>query len=339
MNNKKRINCLRQDPISKEWVIFSSVRKSRPHHHKTDSAAHQLPRYDPKCPFCPGNEKMLPGILFETPGIGDQQWSTRSVPNLYPALSPEGNIEREKSGFYLCMGAYGHHEVIIDHPRHNKGVHQFEYQQMQSVIETYHTRYRELMRDPNVVMVTIFRNHGKRAGTSLPHPHSQIVASPTVPRSIRLQEIRAEEYFDDMGSCIYCDLMHNEIDASERIIVLNDSFVSFIPYAAKVPYEIWTLPRRHTANFGSISEKEKEDLSVMMRDLISLLYNHLGDPDYNYLIHSYTRFKSEEPHLHWYIQTIPRILTRAGFEMGSGFFINPDLPEENARSLKSQQQD
>ncbi|NLG19479.1 MAG: galactose-1-phosphate uridylyltransferase [Fibrobacter sp.] len=335
MAQKNSVHCLRQDPISKEWVIFSSVRKSRPHAHKTAPIENTLPRYDPACPFCPGNEKMLPAILHESPGISDQQWSTRSVPNRYPALSSSGNLNREKNGFYLCMGAYGHHEVIIDHPRHNKEIPYFDPEQMHSLIDTYHSRYITLMEDPGVVMVSIFRNHGLRAGTSLLHPHSQIVASPTVPRSIRLQEIRAEEYFDDMGSCIYCDLMHNEIEVVSRIVTQNSSFISFVPYAAKVPYEIWILPKRHTADFGSINEFEKKELSSMLQDLISRLHNHLNDPDYNYLIHSYTRFKSEEPHLHWYIQIIPRILTRAGFEMGSGFFINPDLPEENAKILSN----
>lgn len=325
---------IRQDPVSKEWVIYSVSRKKRPHDRSLQSPGYNIISYDKECPFCPGNEKMLDKINDEINDKSGSQWISRAVPNKYPALSENVTARREKKGIYLCMGGYGHHEVIIENPCHNKDIPQYSISEMLSVIELYHRRYLFMMRDNHIVMVTIFRNHGIRAGTSLAHPHSQIIGSPTVPRFIRVQEQLAEIYFDDNGICVYCELIKSELQSGERIIAQNRSFVSFVPYAAKVPFETWILPRRHTAVFEDIKESEKEDLADILKVIIGKMYFKLDDPDYNYIIHSFTRFRASEPHLHWFVQIVPRLLTAAGFELGSGFSINPSIPEEDARLLR-----
>lgn len=326
---------IRQDPISKEWVIYSPSRIKRPHDWVSHSLqTSQLP-YDKNCPFCPGNEFMLNTIIDEAKVPNDINWNCRAVPNKYPALSETIKPQRYKEDdFYLCMGGYGHHEVIIENPCHNKDIPQYSLNEILSVIDIYHKRYRYLMNDPLVVMVTIFRNHGIQAGTSLEHPHSQIIGSPTVPRNIRIQEQSAEIYYDDYGVCVYCDLIEKELKQKDRLIMQNRSFISIVPYAAKVPFEIWIIPLRHSSVFSDISDGEKEDLAKILKDILSKLYRLLKNPDYNYIIHSYTRFRANEPHLHWYLQIVPRLSTPAGFEMGSGFNINPSIPEKDADLLR-----
>jgi UDPglucose--hexose-1-phosphate uridylyltransferase len=232
------------------------------------------------------------------------------------------------------MGGYGHHEVIIDNPHHSRDIPHYTQDEYSQVIEMYHKRYKDFIIDPLVVMVTIFRNHGSRAGTSMAHPHSQIIGTPTVPRNVRLQEQFAQVYFDDYGTCAFCDLIKIEMTIKIRIIHHNRSFVAFVPYAASVPFEVWILPFRHTAVFGDIYEDEKEDMSLILKEVLHRMYIKLNDPDYNYIIHSFTRFKADEPHLHWFIRIIPRYLTPAGFELGSGFMVNPSIPEEDAELLR-----
>jgi UDPglucose--hexose-1-phosphate uridylyltransferase len=325
---------IRQDPISKEWVIYSPSRRKRPHDWKTPSSIEINLPFDKTCPFCPGNEEMLSTIIDEIKNRHQNGWASRTIQNKYPALSLNIKSGRSREGMYLHMNGYGHHEVVIENPHHSNDIPQYSSDEYGSVIEMYHKRYNELMSDPQIEMVTIFRNHGVKAGTSLAHPHSQIIGSPTVPRHIRINEQMAQVYFDDYGTCIYCDLTKCELQSKLRLVFQNSSFVAFVPYAAKVPFETWILPRRHTPVFGEISEIEKEDLAFALKDCISRLFHVLNNPDYNYIIHSFTKFRIHERHLHWFVQIIPRLNTPAGFEMGSGFSINPSIPEDDAALLR-----
>jgi UDPglucose--hexose-1-phosphate uridylyltransferase len=182
-------------------------------------------------------------------------------------------------------------------------------------------------------MAIIFRNHGSRAGTSLMHPHSQIVVTGIVPHYIRWREEEAQRYFDEWGRCVYCDILDFEMRDRRRILLENESFLAFIPFAAEVPFEIWIMPKRHQADFGQITDKEKADLAFALRDSLARLHNRLQDPDYNYVINTSARYRADEPQLHWYLQIWPRLTTRAGFEIGSGININPSIPEEDADFL------
>lgn len=327
-------SCIRQDPISKEWVIYAPSRGKRPHDQASQRSKRHVIAHDEHCPFCVGNEHMLSTIKYEIKDDITHKWICRAISNKYPVLSTESKSFHRRDGIFLCMGGYGHHEVIIDNPHHGRDIPQYSQNEYFHVIDMYHRRYNEMMRDPQIAMITIFRNHGDNAGTSLVHPHSQIIGSPTVPRNIRIQEQFAQVYFDDYGTCAFCDLIKNELSLQIRIILQNRSFVAFVPYAASVPYEIWILPRRHTAVFGDINEVEKEDITLILQEVLHKIYINLDDPDYNYVIHSFTRFKAEEPYLHWFVRIIPRRLTPAGFELGSGFMVNPSIPEEDAELLR-----
>jgi UDPglucose--hexose-1-phosphate uridylyltransferase len=276
---------------------------------------------------------MLPRIIMEFPDPERNSWATRVVPNKYPAVTPGDDVSRYNQGIYLAMAGYGRHEVIIESPRHDQDIAQMAPEEVRVIIETYHERYVSLMREHGNMMAIIFRNHGSQAGTSLIHPHSQLVVTSMVPRYIRWREEEAQRYFDEWGRCVFCDILAFEMEDGRRIILENDSFVAFVPYAAEVPFEIWIMPKQHRADFGNISDVEKVDLALALRNCLSRLHSKLMDPDYNYVINTSARYRADEPQLHWYLQILPRLTTRAGFEIGSGININPSVPEGDADFL------
>jgi UDPglucose--hexose-1-phosphate uridylyltransferase len=326
---------IRQNKATRQWVIYAPARGKRP----KDFAEEQqeradLPELDESCPFCPGNEDELPEILMEhEPRVGEG-WQARVVPNKFPALTPDaGSTEREREGIYRTMPAFGRHEVIIESPRHDLDIATMSLDAVQAVVETYHRRYVDLMRTHQNMQVILFRNHGPQAGTSLIHPHSQLVATGVVPQHIRTREQEAQRYFDEWGRCVFCDMLAYEVEEGARVIYENESFVAFVPFAAEVPFELWIMPRRHEADFGAISIGRQEDLAHALHAVLGLLRERLHDPDYNYVIHTAPQYKADEPHLHWYVQVQPRLTKQAGFEIGSGMRINPSIPEDDAAFL------
>ncbi len=334
---KTRNSQIRQDPITKEWVIYATERGNRPHDSIRDRSHPTLSPYEAGCPFCPGNE-----LLLATPILCEVQaseaavapWSVRVVPNKYPALRSDITPIRVRNGLCLSMDGYGRQEIIIEHARHNVDIPAYTLAEMGAIIEAYQCRYNDLLQDPKVAMVSVFRNHGPWAGTSLLHPHSQVIATPTVTWSVRQREEQAQHYFDEMGTCVFCDLVETELASRERLVAHSRNFVAFVPFAARVPFETLIVPTRHAADFGTISAEERWDLGRILLSAIKRLAAKLEQPDYNLIVHSYTRYKASEPHLHWYVQILPRTLTRAGFEMGTGFSINPSFPEEDAAVLE-----
>jgi UDPglucose--hexose-1-phosphate uridylyltransferase len=330
---------MRQNKATKHWVIYAPERRKRPKDFQRHEERRELPPHDDTCPFCPRNEDMLPGIITELRLSGDDMWQTRVVPNKYPALTLQENRHRRRDGIYIAMPGFGRHEVIIESPRHNDHIARMSIEQVNSIIDTYHSRYVDLMNQHGNMMTIIFRNHGAQAGTSLLHPHSQLIVAGIVPRHMRAEEEEAQRYFDDWGRCVFCDMLDQELKDGQRIILTTDSFAAFVPYAAEGPFEIWIMPVRHRADFGAISDGEKEDLARVLRQVIAKLYTGLNDPDYNYVIKTAARYKAGEPHVHWYVQIQPRLTTRAGFEIGSGMRINPSLPEDDAAFLREEADD
>lgn len=324
---------MRQNKLTGQWVILAPDRGDRPRQFQQPDAHTKESAHVADCPFCLGNEHLLPDIIMqESAANGD--WQTRVVPNKYPVLTPDQAQQRQQRGIYVGMPGYGHHEVIIEHPRHNLDLAHMSDSQMALVIETYHKRYTDLMRDNQTMMVILFRNHGRRAGTSIKHPHSQLIVTGIVPRHIRWREEIAQHYYDTWGRALLGDILEHEVQLGTRVVGMNDSFVTLVPYAAEVPFETWIVPQRPQADFGSISDAQKQDLTSALRDLLRCLYDSFGDPDYNFVLHTAARYKADEPHLHWYIQVRPRLVTRAGFEIGSGVPVNPSLPEDDAQALR-----
>jgi UDPglucose--hexose-1-phosphate uridylyltransferase len=325
---------LRQNIVTREWVLIATERAKRPDEFSGNRADRPvLPFIDPECPFCVGNEHQTQRESFRV--SEGNRWKVRVVLNKYPALLPEGERLRNIDGIYRSMSAVGMHEVIIEHPRHDVTTALMTPAEVVDVLTAYRQRYAELRRDNRVEAIIIFKNHGEGAGTSLQHPHSQLVAMPIVPNQLRNRIEEAIRFFDETGECVHCQTLLQEINERVRIVHESDHFVAFIPYAALSPFHLWIHPRRHMSSFDAISDSELEDLGVMLRAVLAKLYHGLNDPDYNYSIRSCPTRSGPTEYLHWYITVIPRVTRTAGFEIGSGMYINTALPEESAAYLRA----
>jgi len=325
---------LRQNLATKQWVIIAAERAGRPQQFLEPyrPLTEEHPEHDPSCPFCPGNEELESEIVRVTIG---EKWQVRVVYNKYPALHKEGERIRSFDGVHRRISGVGHHEVVIESPRHNLCPALDTPENLSVTLQTMQSRCRELTEDPRVEHIICFQNHGEHAGTSLLHPHSQIIALPVVPYEVRMRAEEARRYFDDTGVCVFCQMLHDELQAGERIIAENASFVAFVLYAALSPFHIWILPRRHEASFLHASPTELADLGEILRYVLRKLYYGLRDPDYNYVIRTAPLRDPSHEYLHWYVTVVPRVTRAAGFELGSGMFINTALPEDSAAFLRS----
>ena len=324
---------LRQNIITKDWVIIAPERAKRVGEYGLeDRRKNRLPTYRSDCPFCAGNEESTGEETLRW--SDDRGWRVRAVLNKYSALSPTGDRVRHIQGIHRSITGVGAHEVIIEHPRHDLTTALLEIADIANILRVYQQRYLHLKADPRIEAIIIFKNHGKGAGTSLEHPHSQIAAIPVVPYQFRSRIDDAIRYFDDQGSCVFCETLTDELASSTRIIFENTHFVAFIPYAALSPFHIWIFPRRHSSCFEQITEPEILGLAEALQIVLAKLYYGLDNPDYNYTIRSLPSKQEQSPYFHWYIAIVPRITQTAGFEMGSGMYINASQPEESAEYLR-----
>lgn len=326
---------LRKDPINREWVIIASERAKRP----TDLASKEAPAaptpHVANCPFCAGNESMTPPELYTLPAApGQEGWRMRVVPNRFPALvAGNGDLQRLDVGLYDRMAGIGAHEVVIETPDHSKTVALMEEEAVYDLIETYKQRYNFLRQDQNLKYILIFRNHGKIAGASLAHPHSQIIATPTIPQKV-WDDIRGiSQYQGFREKCVFCHMLEYELEAKERTVVVGEHFVALAPYASRYPFELWILPYRHYASFTQMDEAEQKDLAKTLREALARLYHCLADPPYNYCLHICPCEDHSKYDFHWHLEIIPRLSTAAGFELGTGIYINPTPPEHAAKYL------
>ena len=324
---------LRYNLISGEWIIVATERAKRPKDFiKAKSKQQPLPEYKKNCPFCPGNESQTP---VETFRLGDSMaWKVRSVYNKFGAVSNEEKKERRINGLYNSMGGFGMHEVIIEHPRHNNCIALMSYEEVEDILRVYKQRYLAISEMEGIESIVIFKNHGPAAGTSLEHPHSQLIATPVVPPQVRGRLVQAVSFFDLNGGCVFCAMLESELKEKVRIVLETDNFVAFMPYASFAPFTTWVFPRRHSASFGDINDKEISDLAKNLKTILGKLYYGLDNPDFNYSIRSTPVGERGTNYFHWYLSIIPRLSQPAGFELGSGMFINTALPETTAEFLR-----
>ncbi|MCA8989721.1 MAG: DUF4931 domain-containing protein, partial [Planctomycetaceae bacterium] len=242
---------------------------------------------------------------------------------------------REHQGpVFQKMGGYGAHEVVIESPDHELFLARQPLSQVEAVVQLLHKRYCSLMKDDRFQSVVIFKNHGERAGTSLRHPHWQIIATPVVPRMLRLQYTEAAEYSHRTGRSLYEVLLEEELRSQERVINLNDEFVAFLPYAGHLAFETWIMPRRAQASFGLLLPEQINPLAEVLSTALLKLYVGLGDPDFNLTVNTVPRSEENQQGFRWHIRILPRLATTAGFELGSGMSINTVLPEDAASFLR-----
>lgn len=329
---------LRQDRTSGAWVIIAPGRERRPADWTVVSELDAVSSRDSGCPFCPGNEALLPSILEEMPSDASPGWRTRVVPNKFPALNSEAQGDCRDHGSFITANCYGHHEVIIENPGHDSDIPFLSDEEATAVTSCYRRRYLALMQDPQIESVLVFRNHGKAAGASLRHPHSQVVALGTVPPWVQSSEVWARERYDETGRCALCETLAYEMDDGRRIVHDGEWFVALVPFAAASPFELWLVPKRHQASFSTIGGDEQAELATLLRLALIRLRAALGDSPYNYVIDSASKNGGGTPHLHWRLRIVPYLVRPGGFELGAGLPINPSLPEEDAAILRGDEE-
>ncbi|MFH1762510.1 MAG: galactose-1-phosphate uridylyltransferase [bacterium] len=331
----------RKDPVIGRWVIISSERGKRP----DDFITVPVETKNTGCPFCPGFEhKTPPEILAfrdsnsqpDTPG-----WHVRVVRNKFPALAPEGELEVQKYGVFESTSGIGAHEVFIETPDHNQAFEDLEQKHILHILESYNSRFNSLACDSRLRYVLIFKNVGERAGASLSHSHSQLIATPQIPKRIREELRGAADYYNKHNDCIFCKIIQTEIQADERLVFENSHYMAFCPYASRFPFEMWFMPKKHQPYFHHENPESMKSLASALKSTLQILNTGLKSPQYNFMMHTgplrfgKTQYgKTVERDFHWHIEIIPRLVHTAGFEWGSGFYINPTPPEDAAEFLR-----
>jgi UDPglucose--hexose-1-phosphate uridylyltransferase len=324
---------IRQNIITRQWVIIATERARRPDQFRNEeSQRKELPQHDAACPFCPGNEAMTPLETYRHPSKG--AWQVRAFPNKFAALSSEGELVRHIDGLKRTISGVGVHEVIVESPRHNIPLALMTDAEVEQIVTACLDRYNKVLKDPRVEAVTLFKNHGSAAGTSLQHPHMQLIGTPIIPMEVRERLEWALRFYDDNGVCIFCANLNSELHDQSRLVAENKHFVAFIPFAALSPFHLWIYPRRHCASFGSISEDEISSFAHILRTVQRKLYFGLNDPDFNLVMRTSPKESNHVPYYHWYMSVVPRLTKAAGFELGSGMFINSGRPEDSAAFLR-----
>lgn len=325
---------LRKDPIVGRWVIISSERNKRPTSYNRVSE-----RLNPSmCPFCEGSEEHTPPEILAYRKEGSEPnregWSLRVFGNKYPALRVEGTMNREPKGLYDKMNGIGAHEVIVETSEHNKDLVDMTDAEVRDVFWAYRERMFDLERDSRLKHILIFKNHGEAAGSSLEHSHSQLIATPIVPRSVGEELDGARKYMEFKERCIFCDIIRQELLENERVVRDYDSFIAIEPFASRFPFETWLIPKTHQSSYLEMSESDHMTLARSIKDILLRLKLGLNDPPFNYILHTRPVSREHHEYYHWHFEIIPKLTKMAGFEWGSGFFINPTPPEEAAVFLR-----
>lgn len=327
---------LRKDPIVGRWVIIAKNRAKRPQDIvETQSAAPA----NGFCPFCEGHEKHTPGEIaaYRNPGSQHDRpgWRVRVVPNKFPALEIEGELSKRGQGMYDMMRGVGAHEVIIESPRHLTSTTELSVDQLRDVLWIYRDRLHDLTRDDRLRYGMLFKNVGAAAGASLEHTHSQLIATPIVPINVVEEISGAQAYHNYRGRCVFCDMLDQELAFEERIVLDSPGFVAFCPFAARFPFETWIVPTQHASHYETLSRGGAEELARVLKRVLEKIEAALDRPAYNYIIHTAPFDTQALDHYHWHIEIIPRVTKTAGFEWGTGFYINPVSPEQAAGVMQT----
>ncbi len=324
----------RKDPIVNRWVIIATERGKRPNDYKEINDE----KSSRECFFCEGNEEQTPPEIIayrEQDTNRDQPgWWVRVVPNKFPALSIHGNAHQKNSGVYQYMDGVGAHEVIIESNNHIIGMDEQTDQQVEEIIWAWRDRSLDLRKDTRLKYIQIFKNTGPVAGASLEHTHSQLVAIPFVPEDVREKIEGMKEYRHQHQSCVMCDIIGQEISEKERIVFESTHFICFCPFASRFPFEMTIVPREHQFDFVQLREEQVRDFAHVLRNSLRKLTSMIKNIPYNMVLHTAPVNQGEEHHFHWHLEIMPRLTIMAGFELGTGYFINPTPPEIAAQALR-----
>jgi UDPglucose--hexose-1-phosphate uridylyltransferase len=326
---------LRRDPIVGRWVIIATDRARKP----TDFVRPPPPPASGLCPFCPGNEDKTPREVYVSgrpPGLpaNGPGWKVRVVPNRFPALKIEGDLDRKADGIYDLMNGIGAHEVVVETADHDRVMKDLSDQELTEVLFAFKARMLDLRNDLRFRYILLFKNQGSLAGASLEHPHAQLIALPITPRQVQDEIEGARRHFEHRERCIFCDIVTQERKDRSRLIFENEEFVVFAPWAPRGPFETWIVPKRHESNYESEPKERLGLCAQALRTTLRRMGAALGEPSYNFIVHSNPLRDLPTPSYHWHIEVMPALTQVAGFEWGSGFHINPVPPEEAAEFLR-----
>ena len=327
---------LRLDPMTARWVIISTEKDYGPQNYEIESPLIK----GGTCPFCIGNEKMTPPEVDadrapetapDTPG-----WVTRTVPNKFPALKNDPDLNRTGIGMFDMMNGVGEHEVIVEGTDHYQQLADLDVEQVKKVVRVYKKRSLELGMDNRFRYILIFKNYGSAAGASLEHSHTQLISLPIIPKRVMEELECAHHYFDYKERCVFCDIVRQESENRHREVAENKHFIAFCPFASRSPFEISIMPKQHQAYFTDIKEEEIDSFARILKEVLLRMKVGLKDPPYNFIIHT-TPFDATGDdfiYYHWHVEVMPKVSKIAGFEWGTGFYLNPTSPETASRYLR-----
>lgn len=326
---------LRKDPVLGRWIIIATERSKRP----TDFVVEEFKTTGGFCPLCPGNEKTTPrevlaygrasNLPANSPG-----WQLRVVPNKYPALVIEGELEKHGEGLYDRMNGIGAHEVVIESPRHEDRFTFLPHDQMVLVFRAFRNRIHDLGRDHRFRYVMVFKNYGRAAGASLEHSHSQLVALPILPRMVISELDGSRYYFKYKDRCVFCDIIRQEAQQDTRVVCQNDYFVTLTPFAPRSPFEMWIMPKHHSSSYADQNDQSLSALADIFSETMRRLDACIANVPYNFVLHTQPLGSQPLEYYHWHFEIVPKLTSIAGFEWGTGFYINPMPPEDTCRYLR-----
>lgn len=338
---------LRRDPVVGYWTIISTERSRRPIEYRSRQIQEGR-----DCPFCEGKESGTTAEVFAirnndsaSDGPG---WSVRVIESKVPLLSSTAETDRYGQGLYDLMEGVGKHELIIESPKHAHSLDELSLHDLENVVRAYVHRINDLEKDPRFKYALLFKNHGLISGSVqdvIRHTRSQLIAMPITPKRLKEELEATRLYFNRHDRCVFCDILRQEATDGSRVVYQNPGFFAFCPFASRSPFEMWILPKRHSADFGKIPADSFKYLAQCIKQCLSRLRALMDDPPYNIILHTapYRRtqkgayWQTIEEDFHWYLQILPRLTRDAGFEWGTGTYINPTPPEDAALLLRETQ--
>lgn len=325
---------LRRDPIIGRWVIIAKERGRRP----SDFVVSEDETTGGFCPLCPGHERTTPPEVLAygraSFAPNSDGWSVRVVPNKFPALIIEGDLDKQGEGMYDKMNGIGAHEVIIETPVHEQTIPEMSHEQVRLLLTAYRDRIADLSNDVRFRYIMVFKNFRKAAGASLEHSHSQLIALPVVPYLIQEELESSLRYFEYKDRCVFCDIIRQEVSQGVRVVCENDDFITICPFAPRLPFEMWMLPKRHMSSYTFMTDRQFSALAELFLETFKRLNKAVPKVPYNFMLHTAPIKTAHLEHYHWHIEIMPKLTTVAGFEWGTGFYINPTPPEESAAFLR-----
>jgi UDPglucose--hexose-1-phosphate uridylyltransferase len=334
---------LRFDLVSGDWVVIATGRAKRPEMFRKEKREES--RVLAKdCPFCQIETQERPTAIFSNGKMADfkptdkipDDWTTVSIPNKYPAFVPASQLEKRREGEFFCaVNAVGFHEVVVFRD-HQKSLGQLSVKKVKEVIDVYQERYLALIKEKFVEYVAIFHNHGVEAGASISHPHSQIIATPLIDIDLQKALLNSEKCFREQCRCLYCEMGKWELKNQKRIVFENEDFFVLCPFASKAAFEMIISPKKHQSHFETIKEPQKWRFAEVLQSALAKLYKGLGDPAYNFYIHTPPHDQKKYDHYHWHLTILPKTATWAGFELGARMEISTIEPEKAAEYLRKQ---